>query len=61
MVSMRYARNPAAGEGLVRNSGPERVEGFTRPHWTGVMAPVRLRERGLHSRKGSERIAWRPD
>jgi hypothetical protein len=40
MISMRYARNLAHGEGLVWNPG-ERVEGYTNPGWTLVMA-------GLH-------------
>jgi len=40
MISMRYARNLARGEGLVWNPG-ERVEGYTNPGWTLVMA-------GLH-------------
>jgi len=37
MISMRYADNLAAGNGLVWNPG-ERVEGFTNPLWTGYMA-----------------------
>lgn len=40
MISMRYARNLAEGHGLVWNPG-ERVEGYTNPGWTLVMA-------GLH-------------
>ena len=36
MISMRYADNLAAGNGLVWNPG-ERVEGFTNPLWTGYM------------------------
>jgi hypothetical protein len=38
MISMRYARNLAGGHGLVWNPGGERVEGFTNPLWTFVMA-----------------------
>ena len=41
MVSMRYARNLAEGNGLVMNSG-ERVEGITNPLWTLYMALVHL-------------------
>ena len=41
MISMRYAKNFAAGQGLVWNPGGERVEGFTNPLWTLYMA-------GLH-------------
>jgi hypothetical protein len=42
MVSMRYARNLASGFGLVWNPGGERVEGFTNPGWTLVMALLHL-------------------
>jgi arabinofuranosyltransferase len=31
MISMRYARNLAAGHGLVWNPGAEPVEGYTNP------------------------------
>lgn len=41
MVSMRYARNAARGEGLVFNPG-EKVEGFSNPLWVGGMAAVHL-------------------
>lgn len=41
MISMRYARNLARGEGLVWNPG-ERVEGYTNPFWTVFMALVHL-------------------
>jgi hypothetical protein len=41
MISMRYARNLAHGEGLVWNPG-ERVEGYTNPGWTLVEAGVHL-------------------
>src|SRR5262245_28802193 len=41
MISMRYARNLAAGHGLVWNPG-EHVEGYTNPLWTVVMATVHL-------------------
>lgn len=37
MVSMRYAKNFAAGHGLVWNLG-EMIEGFTNPLWTFLMA-----------------------
>jgi hypothetical protein len=39
MVSMRYARNLAEGQGLVWNPG-ERVEGYTNLLWTLLMAAV---------------------
>ncbi|GIX44983.1 MAG: hypothetical protein KatS3mg130_1391 [Candidatus Sumerlaea sp.] len=38
MISMRYARNLAHGHGLVWNPTGERVEGFTNPLWTLIMA-----------------------
>jgi hypothetical protein len=41
MISMRYARNLAHGDGLVWNPG-ERVEGYTNPGWTLVMAGLHL-------------------
>jgi hypothetical protein len=41
MISMRYARNLAEGNGLVWNPG-ERVEGYTNFLWTMVMAAVHL-------------------
>ena len=41
MISMRYARNLAEGHGLVWNPG-ERVEGYTNPGWTLVMAALHL-------------------
>ncbi|MBX3219948.1 MAG: hypothetical protein KF795_05465 [Labilithrix sp.] len=41
MISMRYARNLAEGQGLVWNPG-ERVEGYTNFLWTVVMAGVHL-------------------
>ena len=41
MISMRYARNLATGNGLVWNPG-ERVEGYTNPLWTVVMSLVHL-------------------
>lgn len=44
-ISMRYARNFAAGRGLVYNQG-EAVDGFTNPLWTMIMVvPHAL---GLH-------------
>ncbi len=39
MISMRYARNLAEGNGLVMNPG-ERVEGITNPLWACYMAAV---------------------
>jgi arabinofuranosyltransferase len=39
MISMRYARNLAEGNGLVWNPG-ERVEGYTNFLWTVVMAGI---------------------
>ncbi len=42
MISMRYARNLAEGEGLVWNPGGPRVEGFTNPLWVGYMAIFHL-------------------
>jgi hypothetical protein len=41
MISMRYGRNLVQGHGLVWNPG-ERVEGYTNPVWTLVMAAVHL-------------------
>jgi hypothetical protein len=40
MVSMRYARHLADGQGLVWNAGGPRVEGFSNPLWVGYMALV---------------------
>lgn len=42
MISMRYAKNLAAGHGLVWNPGGERVEGFTNPLWVIIMAGIHL-------------------
>jgi hypothetical protein len=42
MISMRYAKNLASGEGLVWNPGGERVEGFSNPLWVGFMALFHL-------------------
>lgn len=42
MISMRYARNLAAGHGLVWDAGGARVEGITNPLWTGWMALLHL-------------------
>ncbi len=42
MISMRYAKNLAAGSGLVWNPGGERVEGFTNPLWVGYMTLFHL-------------------
>jgi len=41
MISMRYAKNLVAGNGLVMNPG-ERVEGYTNPLWTIYMALIHL-------------------
>ena len=41
MISMRYARNLAQGNGLVWNAN-ERVEGYTNPLWVGFMAIFHL-------------------
>ena len=40
MISMRYARNLAAGHGLVWNPGGPHVQGYTNPLWTFVMAAI---------------------
>jgi hypothetical protein len=40
MISMRYAHNLADGHGLVWNPGGERVEGFSNPLWTALMALI---------------------
>ena len=40
MISMRYARNLANGDGLVWNPRGERVQGFSNPGVTLVMAAV---------------------
>jgi arabinofuranosyltransferase len=42
MISMRYGRNLAAGDGLVWNAGGERVEGVTNPLWTVWMGALHL-------------------
>lgn len=42
MISMRYARNLAQGNGLVWNPGGERVEGYTNPLWVVFMALFHL-------------------
>jgi hypothetical protein len=38
MISMRYAKNLANGQGLVWNPGGEKVEGFSNPLWVVFMA-----------------------
>jgi hypothetical protein len=38
MISMRYAKNLAQGQGLVWNPGGERIEGFSNPAWVLFMA-----------------------
>ncbi|HEX5503297.1 MAG TPA: hypothetical protein VFW96_11795, partial [Thermomicrobiales bacterium] len=42
MVSMRYARNLAAGHGLVWNAGQQPVEGYTNLLWTLWLAVLHL-------------------
>jgi arabinofuranosyltransferase len=42
MISMRYARNLANGDGLVWNAGGERVEGITNPLWAIWMAVLHV-------------------
>jgi len=42
MISMRYARNLAAGYGLVWNPGGEKIEGFTNLLWVLYMALFHL-------------------
>lgn len=42
MISMRYAKNLAAGHGLVWNPGEPPVEGYTNPLWTLWMALFHL-------------------
>lgn len=42
MISMRYARNFANGNGLVWNPGGERVEGFSNPLWVAYMTIFHL-------------------
>jgi arabinofuranosyltransferase len=40
MISMRYARNLAAGHGLVWNVGEPRVEGYTNLLWVLIMTAI---------------------
>jgi hypothetical protein len=42
LISMRYARHLAAGEGLVWNPGGARVQGYSNPLWVLVMAVIHL-------------------
>ncbi len=42
MISMRYAKNFAAGHGLVWNIGEKPVEGFSNPLWVFLMAGVHM-------------------
>lgn len=42
MISMRYARNLANGNGLVWNPGGQRVEGYSNPLWVFYMAIFHL-------------------
>lgn len=48
MISMRYARNLAEGNGLVWTAGYERVEGYSNFLWTMVMAGVHLFRPPVH-------------
>ena len=41
-ISMKYAKNLAEGFGLVWNPGGERVEGFSNPLMTFLMAAIHL-------------------
>ena len=62
MISMTYARNLAAGNGLVWMAGEPAVEGYTNFLWTVVMALPHLA--GLPDRltalpiMGSGRCSW---
>jgi hypothetical protein len=40
MISLRFARNLAGGDGLVWNAGGEKVEGITNLLWTLLMTPA---------------------
>ncbi|MFN2175573.1 MAG: hypothetical protein ACK2U3_06445 [Anaerolineales bacterium] len=42
MISMRYAKNFASGEGLVWNPGGEKIEGYSNPLWVVFMAGFHL-------------------
>ncbi|MCH7964137.1 MAG: hypothetical protein IH852_09385 [Bacteroidetes bacterium] len=42
MISMRYARNFANGDGLVWNPGSEKIEGYTNPLWVLYMSLFHL-------------------
>src|SRR5262249_44701103 len=42
MISMRYARNLAHGDGLVWNPGGAHVEGYTNPLWVLYMGLLHL-------------------
>jgi len=42
MISMRYARNLAHGNGLVWNPGTQPVEGYTNPLWVVYMAAIHI-------------------
>jgi hypothetical protein len=58
MISMRYARNLAAGHGLVWNSG-QYVEGFSNLLWTLIMAAVHLLPLGdAHAAVAVKLINW---
>ena len=48
MVSMRYARNCAAGAGLVWNPGEAPVEGYTNFLWTLLMIPWHWARLDIH-------------
>jgi hypothetical protein len=55
MISMRYARNLAAGSGLVWNPGKPPVEGYTNFLWTLWMALIHLT--GVDETKSSLAVA----
>jgi hypothetical protein len=57
MISMRYARNLAAGHSLVWNTGGEKVEGLTNPLWT----VLNRSERMLADPADGDRIARKAD
>ena len=41
-ISFAYARNLAIGEGLVAESGGERIEGYSNPTWVFLLAGLRM-------------------
>lgn len=48
MISMQFAKNFAAGHGLVFNAGGARVEGITNPLWAFMMAGIHQLPIGLN-------------